>query len=340
MFKHKTLFIVGAGASAELDLPVGQQLADKIRTMMDVRFERGFEPVGEGDHNLYSHLGHAYPNHRAQLHQAAWRIRDGLGLVAQSIDDFLDQHRTDELVNLYGKAAIVQAIAEAERGSKLAFDMAKGEDTFDDKQLNDTWLRRFMHMLCRGLPRENVRQVFRNTSFIVFNYDRCIEHYLIHALKRGYSLDRGVAAEIVADLNIIHPYGSIGDLRHVPFGATRLNCASLAQDIKTYTEQAGTDLRPTLFEMIDEADHVVFLGFAYYDQNMALLAPMEELSRKHVFGTAYGMSDADVRVVVQQLLQWFRLDARGARHPPDWINIENKLKCAGLFDYYAKSLTA
>jgi hypothetical protein len=27
-----------------------------------------------------------------------------------------------------------------------------------------------------------VREIFDNVAFIVFNYDRCIEHFLFHAL--------------------------------------------------------------------------------------------------------------------------------------------------------------
>jgi hypothetical protein len=338
MFKHRTVFIVGAGAGEELGLPVGRKLANKIRTMMDVRFERGFEPIGEGDYGLYSQLSHIFPKHGPQLQEAAGRIYDGIGLVAQSIDDFLDQHRDDQLVNLYGKAAIVQAIAEAERASKLWVDMAKGENTFDDQKLADTWIIRFMHMLCRGLPRADVGKVFDRVSFIVFNYDRCIEHFLVHALRRGYALDQQDAVSIVDGLNIVHPYGTIGDLKRVPFGSTRLNWTSVSKDIKTYTEQAGTDLVPTLRDMVQNAEHIVFLGFAYYDQNMAMLTPGPLLvERKRVFGTAYGMSDSDVDVVSNQIDRWYI-----SHHVPrsDRVRIENKLKCAALFDFHAKSLTA
>jgi hypothetical protein len=338
MLKQNTVFIVGAGASAELGLPTGPQLAERIRAKMDIRFERGYSAVGTGDHDLFTHLAQVYRQHADQLQKAAWRIRDGINLIAQSIDDFLDQHRGDNFVNIYGKAAIVQAVAEAEAGSKLVFNAMKGETTFDDRKLGDTWIIRFMRMLCRGLPREDVHQVFDRVSFIVFNYDRCIEHFLVHALRRGYSLTDQEAAAIVDGLDIVHPYGSIGNLKQVPFGNTRVNCASLAERIKTYTEQADSELSFTLSEMLERAKHIVFLGFAYYDQNLALLAPREDLGEnKRVFGTAYGMSDSDVDIVVQEIQRWFFTD--GGPYPPKRVSIENNLKCAGLFDNYAKSLT-
>ena len=94
MFKRKTLFVVGAGASAEVDFPVGAELARQIGKKMDIRFERGFEPIGDGDQNLYMHIVHSRRQESAEFQKAAWRIRDGIAF-AQSIDDFLDQHRND-----------------------------------------------------------------------------------------------------------------------------------------------------------------------------------------------------------------------------------------------------
>ncbi len=114
----------------------------------------------------------------------------------------------------------------------------------------------------------------------------------------------------------------------------------LANDIKTYTEQVDAgDIVKQLATLIEWADHIVFLGFAYHDQNMLLLKPSEELhATKTLFGTAFGMSDSDVTVTGHQLDSWFKgRDARGYRK--GMINVDNTLKCAGLFDYYAKSLT-
>ena len=48
MFNRQTLFIVGAGASAEVGMPVGGQLATSIAEKLDIRFD-GSEPIGVGD---------------------------------------------------------------------------------------------------------------------------------------------------------------------------------------------------------------------------------------------------------------------------------------------------
>jgi hypothetical protein len=178
MFRTQTLFIIGAGASAELGLPVGRALAQTIAAKMDIRFEFGLKHIGGGDLDLYQNITQQRRDRIDEFQNAGWLIRDGVGLAA-SIDDFLDQHRTNEVANLYGKAAIVKSILEAERKSRLYFDRFGGSKTdLNVANLTNTWLVKFVHMLGRNVPKENVREIFDPVSFIVFNYDRCVEFFL------------------------------------------------------------------------------------------------------------------------------------------------------------------
>jgi hypothetical protein len=57
-----------------------------------------------------------------------------------------------------------------------------------------------MYMLARGIDRADVPQIFDNVSFVIFYYDRCVEHFLYNALQRLYSIREGEAADILADL--------------------------------------------------------------------------------------------------------------------------------------------
>lgn len=187
-----------------------------------------------------------------------------------------------------------------------------------------------MYMLCRGIPRENVTQVFEKIAFIVFNYDRCVEHFLIHALKRAYSIRFEDAAALVGKLHIVHPYGSVGDLSQVPFGHTRVNAIQLAASIKTYTEQAGErDVTDKIASEVERAECMIFLGFAYHNQNLQILRPANRPPGKLIYGTTLAMSNSDMTVVHQQLTPLFA---------PAALYLD-KLTCAGLFDNYAKSLT-
>ena len=133
------------------------------------------------------------------------------------------------------------------------------------------------------------------------------------------------------------PYGMIAP--EIPFGSTRANYIKLASRIKTYTEQvANAELNTQLAAEIHRAACIVFLGFACHSQNIQLLRPSEPISTRHIFGTAYGMSDSDVDVVSQSLASFFK-QTLDSRQRAQMIRLENKLKCAGLFDYYARSLS-
>ena len=338
MFNRQTLFVVGAGASVEFGLPVGKALATIIQKKMDVRFEYPGKEIGGGDFDLYTQLTHRRGNERQSFQQAAFLIRNGIGL-AQSIDDFLDLHRTNKYVNEYGKAAIVKSILEAERASSLFFAGPAEGDSFNPEKCKDTWIMKFFSMLGRGVPKEERQNIFDHVSFLSFNYDRCIEHFLEGALQLLYAISIQEAADLVKRLTIIHPYGKVEE---VAFGTTRTDYAELAAGIKTYTERVHVaELIDKIHDEVSRAETIVFLGFGYHDQNMSLIEPQKPISTpKDVFGTAYGMSHLDANVTTNQLLHWFddRLLARETQKMQ--IQISSSLACRDLFDHYSKTLVA
>jgi hypothetical protein len=162
MFTRRTLFILGAGSSDEACLPTGVRLAEIIREKMDVRFGEGNKPIGGGDYDLYGQITETHREDREAFWKAAHRIKTGLGF-AQSIDDFLDQLRADNYVNLYGKAAIVRSILEAEAKSKFYFDPFARSDGFSPDKFANTWFMKFMYMLGRNVQ-EKTFLVFSITS--------------------------------------------------------------------------------------------------------------------------------------------------------------------------------
>jgi hypothetical protein len=335
MFHRQTLFVVGAGASAEFDLPVGRELARQIGEMMDIRYEFGDRSIGTGDTSLYGMLTQQMRRSVHEYQQAAWLIRDGIAL-AQSIDDFIDLHRNNPFVVHYGKAALAKAILKAERNSRLFVDRHNENAVFNPAQIADTWLVRFVHMVGRGVPRENVCEIFDRVSFIVFNYDRCIEYFLQNALRLLYGIREDEAYDIVANLHIIHPYGVVGN---APFGNGRADYAALAEQVKTYTEQmTNGNILKAVRDEVERAQCIVFFGFAYHSQNLLMLKPASPMRHKLMFGTAHGMSDADVEVVSHNLAGFFHPIMDGTQRE-NHIKIENKLKCAALFDNYARSLS-
>src|SRR5205823_781262 len=119
------------------------------------------------------------------------------------------------------------------------------DEAVDFALIADTWFVRFMRML--AVPRSQLEQIFENVAFIVFNYDRCLEHFLLLALTRLYDISPTDAAILLGKLTIIHPYGVIARLKDLPFGGGPARKRSLyghpryfqvGDDIHTYTEQA------------------------------------------------------------------------------------------------------
>jgi hypothetical protein len=85
------------------------------------------------------------------------------------------------------------------------------------------------------------------------------------------------------------------------------------------------------------AECIVFLGFSYHSQNVSILKPAHPMDHKPVFGTAFGMSDADVSVVATQIADFFGQPT--SYKMSGMTKLENKLTCAKLFDNYARSLS-
>lgn len=347
MFKKRTLFVVGAGASAEYGLPVGTGLAATISKKLDVKYDRfGREPT-TGDIELWQQIQYAHQQEVTEYQNAAWLIRDGV-LLSNSIDDFLDVHAENLRAVKIGKAAIVRSILEAERSSKLFFDKSNIYNKFNFSKIEGTWLIKLMRVLGRGVPPQQAKSMFKNVSFVVFNYDRCIEHFFFTALKQFYNFTDPQAAEVVQELRIFHPYGRVAPLPHedrggIEYGgsADRLSAqyVKLSSSIRSYTEQVDDGDEIALIRAeVQAAEKIVFLGFAFHDQNMSLLKPLAELGRKHIYGTAYNMSSSDVDVVKSQLTSYF--NQRERQTIENKIFLESAHKCADIFDFYGKSLPA
>jgi hypothetical protein len=353
MFNRKTLFIIGAGAGFDIEVPVGRALAEDIARRTLVKLDHGQLGKATVDEDLalsFFERGDPKANEYAKAFQL---IRNGV-LLANSIDDFLNIHEGSSEVVTVGKAAIVRSILHAERRCKLYVDPSNIYNKLDVAKIRDSWFVKFMQVLGPGRKVHEVESVLDDVSFINFNYDRCLEYFLRQALALMYGIEPKQASAIVVKANIIHPYGSVGPLERMPFGGTehsRMDYRDLSKAIKTYTERIEEqEVLQNIKSAIRDAQCIVFLGFAYHKQNMALLKPARSRKIKQVYGTAYGMSDSDVSEVVAELGSFFpgREDVPeeagilgGLSAIPDMhfnIRIENKLTCTQLFDHYAKSL--
>lgn len=351
MFKSKTVFIVGAGASCEAGLPAGDNLKQRIAELLDIRFSAGSQI--SGDYAITDALRRAVrtPDGRGgninpYLHKA-WSIRDVVPAAAISIDNYLDAHQGDGETELCGKLGIVQSILDAERESKLGpRDRERGDYTFKLADLAGSWYVGFLQMATENVPAARAEKAFENVTIITFNYDRCIERFLVQAFAAYYRMSKEDAEQIVARVPLFHPYGQVGALQwqnagtSVAFGSEDADILPIARGIKTFTQGMDDDeALANMHSALLEAETVVFLGFAFHPSNMKLLTPHSKTSVKKVFATTLGLSKADVKVIERDV--WQTLGREGLVPGTRASMTEmSELKCGDFFRQYFRSLSS
>lgn len=350
----RTVFIIGAGASKEAGLPVGSELKKMVAEALDIRFE-DFGKRINGDRRIFEALqeiasgasnSHAISQTLQSHQQAGWRIRDAMP-QAISIDNFIDTHSENKHIELCGKLAIVRTILQAEANSALTVDRRKGNGQLRFEKLDEAWFNRFFQRLSENCKTADLKHRLKSVALIIFNYDRCIEHYLYYAFQNYYSMSPSESAELVRGLEIYHPYGVVGSLpwqrmdNAVEFGEepSGRELLLLARQIKTFTEgtnEASIEINSIRSNM-KIAQKLIFLGFAFHKLNLDVLFPADAShasppNGRCVLATAHEISDSDVRVISNDLA------ARGVLSARD-IQMHNNLTCSGLFKEYSRTIS-
>lgn len=270
---------------------------------------------------------------------ACQRVRDGIQL-SYSIDNFLDKHAAEPRIQVCGRLAIVKRILEAERRSKLFVDPSNIYNTIDFQRVADTWLVPLFRMLQDKVRVEDVDTIFRDVRIITFNYDRCIEHFFFHALKRNYGVNDAKAAEVMSSLEILHAYGRVGRLPweqpphrepEVQFGETeRAPLRELWQGIRTYADERDEGAKiDTIQEWVRDSDQTLFLGFSYQEQNLDLLGETQLKAAHTLLGSTLFISEFNTGAIKADLRERFGPEAQ--------ITLA-ELPCVGLLNSYSRML--
>ncbi len=341
----KTVFVLGAGASAEAMLPTGAGLKEKISDLLDIRHD--FSRQIGGDREIYNAITAWSEREKAE---APTRTTDTARFVAHampqamSIDNFIDAHAGDDRVEICGKLAIVRSILAAEQQSLLYFDPSSKRPWLDFRKTKETWFNSLTQLAYENCRIDDLKDRLSSIAFVVFNYDRCLEHFLYESVMNYYRIDHNTAAEIVADVEIYHPYGQVGHLhwqkqgQSIGFGANPhwQQLQDLAKEIKTFTE--GTDPNsadlPAIHGCIENATSLIVLGFAFHKLNMDLLAPgsARSVQRKKCYATASGISNPDLDSVHKEI-------ARVTNNSVYSYEVRNDRRCAELFMEYWRGLS-
>ena len=349
MMRKKTVVVVGAGASAEVGLPIGKDLRGQIAGLLDIHFrddgalQRGDRCIVEAFRVQAARDPSLRRNINPFIH-AARALRDALP-QAMSIDNLLDTHSLDEHMQVCGKLGICRAILNAERQSALFADRRNDPvRKLDFSNVDGTWFAAFFRLLTQGCRIDDLDDRLQSITFVVFNYDRCIEHFFCNGIQNYYNVNEATAVKALANLNVIHPYGSVGALPwQQPSDSMEFGAEPMASDlvrlfggIRTFTESTKPDSEVTeqIHMRLAEARLVLFLGFAYHSLNLKLLRlePRGEWGPfADCYGTAVGLSTPDTSVLSQELASLSGLCL-------DRIVLRNDLKCADLFSEYWRTL--
>ena len=179
----------------------------------------------------------------------------------------------------------------------------------DVGKLRGTWYDDFFSMAMSGLTKEQIEGIFANVSFINFNYDRSLECFLFHALTNSAHASATAAANIIDNLNVIRPYGSLGelDLKRQPYVGGGEDIFEMATRIRTFTEAHESDIQKRITETLDHSSLVIALGFGFHPQNIALLIPPDSSKRQvqFVFTTVKGIHRENLQRIESELARCF-----------------------------------
>jgi hypothetical protein len=289
MIKHNTVLVLGAGASCPYGFPLGQTLIDKITREVSY-----YQSV------LWQQLIQCSFESKF-IKEFSDALNDS---PLNSIDIFLE---TRPEFSKIGRTSIAISLLPCESVSRLMdysrsvrLKLIKGYEGEE----NSWYHYLFTHLHDPGTSfGENKLRV------ITFNYDRSFEHFLFLSVQSCYpGKNDSEIASMIQTISIIHLYGSLGRLpwqKHevglsqnvTPFGAESLTSEKLpkaADSIQVISDNNGvTPEFDKAKEILENAEHIYFLGFGFYKKNIERLGnewskyKTTWSSNKIIRGTAY-----------------------------------------------------
>lgn len=335
-FSAKTLLIVGAGASAELEFPVGDAIKDEIRSCAHVSWN-GIELTGIREYcRLVEDVARIhYGGSLEKILSALKDINENL-VLSRSIDQFLSSHQKNEDVVRLAKLAIGYEIAKAEAKCHLNENTRNSGHT-EFAHLSGTYLPRLWARLQNGEPIDEWQRFFENLRIITFNYDRVLEQFFSLALRRFCKVGASEATSFVADLPILHVYGHLGSLdtsseEYCRFAPDLNAILKASERILTFSETVADNVRQEIRSYVRWADRIICLGFSYANVNMELfpLPGVDHARHREVVGTSFEMSAPNQQYALAQLNRRFDNYKEAT--------LAN-VKCARLFDDFELQLS-
>ncbi|MGV2141368.1 hypothetical protein ACQZ45_25600 [Agrobacterium sp. 16-2014-1-2a] len=354
MFRDKTTFVVGAGASVEFGLPIGAGLATRIKKSSVLHIDNYRSKISYGDEFFMHTVKRIWPTDidRKPVLEALSAIHNGIR-TAVSIDAFVHRNNSHSYIPKLGKMLIALEILKAERESTMLNEVTEQMRKRGAMEPDFSWLGQFVRIMLDGVT--NVNEVGKNIKIICFNYDRCIEYYLRQSIVDAFRVSIEEAHAIVSRMEIIHPYGWLGELPlnntsvgdRIAFGSSEehISLEEIAErNIRTYTEQfEDAKMIQRIHRAMAHCSVLAFLGFGFNNQNLDLLRVkyIPELPARNVYATGYNLSKVIDGTMKRRIRHLFVEDDEQWRRE-DWdakIRVGYSQTCSELFDTHTLDFT-
>ncbi len=139
-------------------------------------------------------------------------------------------------------------------------------------------------------------------TIVTFNYDRSLEFCLLEALQSRYNRSREDCLAALESIPIIHLHGSLGSLDDRPYDDNvDYDRLQIARDGIRIVHQVDTN-EPQFTEArsaMEQAEHMVFLGFGYHRKNIERLGLDGLVNRPTIWGTAYGFEPREKKTLIE-----------------------------------------
>ncbi len=319
MIDKKTVFILGAGASCPYGYPHAAQLRKDICIDLPKKTQHRLVS-GKNFHKFIA-------GKESELIE--YFAKTFLDSATPSIDLFLA--RNPRLAET-GKYIIAHEILSAEETSRFN----------ELSHPNQDWYSYLYHRLTQDVITENdLKKInLNNITFITFNYDRSLEHFLYTSFKNSFTaVPENKILDIVKNIPIHHVYGKIAPLGwengneglsyRVKVNDLILN--QYSKNIRTIYEK-NPELRDIELDL-HNAERVFFLGFGYAEENMNLIKVPEILPANiRIFGTGFGLNNKELNEMTNKIKDKIRKDDLGTKLSCS-VNIED-MDCLELLRNY------
>ncbi len=340
MFTSPTVIVIGAGASAEVGLPVGETLKSEIARALS--FGTNGVAITSGDREIYAAIMRYCQ--LTSIHDINGTMRTArdlasLSLLGTSIDNVLHSHSHNPIMVAIGKIAIARMILLAEHNSKLKMAVDDGYN-LNQELIKDSWYPQFWSLLSEMSLATSPADAFRNLTIISFNYDRCVELFLFSATRKFFRISDEEAARAMSGLRILHPYGSLGPLPWtgnsdaLPFGGLEgVDLQKVSSRLLTFTEK-NSDERAIgeIKTAYGKAEKLVFLGFGFNEMNMQILKSSKESKPATCISSTFGLSPHDISEIQNIISKSLITDRRNVGDGVGRFIAPNGSKCKELFE--------